>query len=220
MSEMNVLETTEPKADMKEMISALLKANAEFEKVTKSRENPYFKSKYADLAQLIDATKPALTKHGLIVMQSPGTYREGIVTVHTELWHSSGAVRRESMEIPVTKHDAQGVGSAITYGRRYAYQSILNISVENDDDGNAAAQSDEPIVATPKSKSGAVKPMVEVIEPKGVEVKFNKQISFDPAEIEKVDPAYCPHNNVVPAGVSKKTGKPYDAFCKDCKAKV
>jgi hypothetical protein len=81
----------------------------------------------------------------------------------------------------------------------------------------------QPIVQPPKRKSGEVHtpPVVEVIPPKpgGVQVSFNPPFPDQPQK-EKVDPAYCPHPHVVPAGVSRKTGKPYDAFCKDCKAKV
>lgn len=121
------------------LAAALSKARGEFKAVIKSAENPYFKSNYADLSTLIDATKDSLSKNGLAVVQSPGKITEsGRVSITTLLIHSSGEWMEDDLEMPVTKADAQGLGSAITYGRRYAYQSLLNVAGEEDDDGNAA----------------------------------------------------------------------------------
>jgi len=121
------------------LAGALSKARADFKAVIKAAENPYFKSNYADLSTLIDATKDGLSKNGLCLIQSPGKITEtNRVSITSLLIHSSGEWLEDDLEMPVTKADAQGLGSAITYGRRYAYQSILNIAGEDDDDGNAA----------------------------------------------------------------------------------
>jgi hypothetical protein len=119
------------------LIEALCKASLEFGEITKDTENPFYKSSYTDLATLIKATRPALSKHGVAVLQWPLIVdsRAGVTTL---LHHSSGEWMESDFTLPVTKQDAQGTGSAITYSRRYAYQSVLNVAGEEDDDGNAA----------------------------------------------------------------------------------
>src|SRR5581483_8979658 len=119
------------------LTEALAKAEQEFGEVVKDTKNPFYKSNYADLSTLIKATRPALSKHGLAVIQSPRIGEKGAV-VTTLLSHLSGEWIADDLALPATKPDAQGIGSAITYARRYAYQSILNIAGEEDDDGNAA----------------------------------------------------------------------------------
>lgn len=138
-----------------ELVLALSKARAKFKPVHKKSENPYFKSKYADLAEIIDCTKDGLSENGLVVIQSPGSYspESGMVTLSTTIAHSSGQWLEDDFNIPVGKQDAQGVGSAITYGRRYAYGAALNVASEQDDDGNAAV-----------GKKGASQPKAKVIK--------------------------------------------------------
>jgi hypothetical protein len=120
------------------LAGAFAKARAEFKPVRKESVNPFFKSKYADLSVIIEATYDALSKNGLAVMQFPGEVNGGHVKVLTMLCHASGEWVSEETTMPVAKADAQGIGSALTYGRRYALQSILNVAAEADDDGNAA----------------------------------------------------------------------------------
>lgn len=121
-----------------ELAKALAAARKDFKPVLKDANNPFFKSKYADLAGVIEATSDALSKQGLVVIQSP---RLGLnrIAVTTLLAHSSGQWLRDDLELPLSKFDAQGAGSAITYARRYAYQAIVGVAAE-DDDGNAASQ--------------------------------------------------------------------------------
>ena len=120
------------------LIGALAEASLEFSEVPKDTKNPFYKSTYADLSALIKATRPALGKHGLVVSQFP--FMNGAhATVITLLAHSSGEWIETDLTLPVAKADAQGGGSAITYARRYSYQSILNVAGEADDDGNAAS---------------------------------------------------------------------------------
>lgn len=125
---------------------ALAKAQGEFLAVSKDAENPAFKrgnkvSTYADIASVITATRPALTKNGLAIIQSP---RSGLVEgarcviITTMLSHSSGEWMADELAWPIEKgFTAHAVGSAVTYGRRYAMQSFLGVAAE-DDDGNAA----------------------------------------------------------------------------------
>lgn len=119
------------------LAAALSKAQGQIEAVKKGAENPFFKSKYADLSSVWAAIREALASNGLAVVQEPGTAEAGRVKIATILLHESGEYIRSEMTLPVTKPDAQGYGSAITYGRRYALQSIIGIAPE-DDDGNAA----------------------------------------------------------------------------------
>jgi len=119
-----------------EIATALAKAQAELKAASKDAENPHFKSKYADIASIIEALKP-LSKHGLAFAQFPETAEEGII-VSTLLMHTSGQWLRTDVPIPVSKADAQGYGSAITYGRRYGLQALCGLAAD-DDDGNAAA---------------------------------------------------------------------------------
>jgi ERF superfamily len=112
----------------------------------KDSKNPFFKSSYADLESVWDACRNLLAANGLAVMQFPGsTYVEDLgehkmitMSLTTILAHESGEWMGQEMTVPVTKADAQGAGSAITYMRRYALAAVLGI-VQADDDGNAAS---------------------------------------------------------------------------------
>lgn len=129
--------------EIAKLADALAKAQSQFEPVVKDTKNPFFKSMYADLATLIAATKKGLCANGLSVIQSPGRVVDNKVQITSLLLHSSGQWMRSETEMPMSKADAQGMGSAITYGRRYAYQSLLNVAGETDDDGSAAVGSHE-----------------------------------------------------------------------------
>ena len=122
-----------------ELTKALANAHKNFKPVLKDANNPFFKSKYADLAGVIEATADALSDQGLAVIQSPGKIYNGHILLTTLLSHVSGEWIKDELELPIAKFDAQGTGSAITYARRYAYQAIVGVAAE-DDDGNAASQ--------------------------------------------------------------------------------
>jgi hypothetical protein len=117
---------------------ALCKAQAAIKAATKDATNPHFRSKYADLTSVIDACKAALNAAGITFLQPVRAGESGVV-VETVLLHTSGEWISDELELPVSKNDAQGVGSAITYGRRYGLQSMVGIPAE-DDDGNAAVK--------------------------------------------------------------------------------
>jgi hypothetical protein len=119
------------------LTAALAKAASEFSEIRKDCENPYYGNRYADLASLIAATRPALSKYELALIQIPQLNGSGAI-ITTLLSHSSGEWLASDLKLPASKVDAQGIGSAITYARRYSYQAILNIAAEEDDDGNAA----------------------------------------------------------------------------------
>ncbi len=119
-----------------ELATALAKAQGELENASKSSNNPHFKSKYADLAEIINTTRPVFSSHGLSVTQCP-SFEAGIVSVETILMHSSGQWMSSTISAPVSKQDAQGVGSSITYCRRYALAAVAGIAQE-DYDANTA----------------------------------------------------------------------------------
>lgn len=125
-----------------ELAKALAIAQGEIEGAKKDSENPYFKSKYADLAAVRDACQEALSKQGIAVVQVPTTViseHATTVQVETLMMHSSGEwISGDLGAIPV-KDDPQGIGSCITYLRRYALASFAGVAPE-DDDGNAASQ--------------------------------------------------------------------------------
>ena len=106
----------------------------------KDSANPFFKSKYADLESVWDACRDLLAANGLSVMQFPGEYIDGTMSMTTILAHSSGEWIGQEMSLPVSKPDAQGSGSALTYMRRYALAAVVGV-VQADDDANAAVQS-------------------------------------------------------------------------------
>jgi hypothetical protein len=110
----------------------------------KDSANPFFKSKYADLESVWDACRELLSANGLAVMQFPGEYYENNMTLTTIISHKSGEYIMKEMSVPVTKPDAQGAGSALTYMRRYALAAVVGV-VQADDDGNAAS-SPKPVV--------------------------------------------------------------------------
>lgn len=131
-------------AAIAELATALAKAQSEMEGAAKDTANPFFKSKYADLQSVWTACRKALTKNGLAVAQVAGG--DGVtVTVTTLLTHSSGQWLRGELTMTPTKNDPQGIGSCITYARRYALASMVGVAPE-DDDGNAASQ---PSVSKP-----------------------------------------------------------------------
>lgn len=119
-----------------ELATALSKAQGELENASKSSSNQHFRSKYADLAEILNTIRPVFSLHGLAVTQCP-SFEGGVASVETVLMHSSGQWISSVISAPCSKQDAQGVGSAITYCRRYALAAVAGIAQE-DDDANSA----------------------------------------------------------------------------------
>ena len=120
------------------LAAALSKAQATMTSAKKDSTNPHFKSRYADLASVWDACRESLTKNGLAVVQLPGKDEAGYY-VETVLTHSSGEFVSCKLHIVPIKDDPQGLGSSITYARKYALAAIAGIAPDDsDDDGEAA----------------------------------------------------------------------------------
>ena len=154
------------------LAKALVQAISEMENASKNSVNPHFKSKYADLAEVIATTKPTLQKYGLAVAQFP-CFEGGAVGVETIILHDSGEWMSGTAYSPIPKQDPQAVGSAITYLRRYSLAAVCGLTQE-DDDGHAATK---PKTAAPKAETRQSTPTApQAAPPKTMTEAQRKQI--------------------------------------------
>lgn len=116
---------------------ALLAAQKEIGNASKDAKNPHFRNSYASLGSVIEAVKEPLNKHGIAIVQTLSEGKEGL-HLSSRLLHTSGQWIEDTAFSPISKNDPQGVGSAVTYLRRYSLAALLCITQE-DDDGNAAS---------------------------------------------------------------------------------
>ena len=152
---------------IKNISKAMAQFQAEVKNPANTANNPFFKSKYAPLNDVLNLVRPILTKHGLSVLQSPSGDGEHI-TVTTLITHESGEwIESDPLTLKADKATAQGAGSAVTYARRYALSAMLGISSEDDDDGNYASDTDkqngEKISHTNATKQKATKAQLNKI---------------------------------------------------------
>jgi len=142
--------------------AALVAAIGELQNVAKTASNPYFKSKYAPLDAIVEATRPVLAKHGLAIQQFP-LFRDGCAGVETTIIHKAGFSTSSTLLLPLKDQSPQGVGSAITYARRYSLAAVLGLATEDDDDGNASTgltkkEDARPALAKVLDKATDIKP--------------------------------------------------------------
>ena len=218
-----------------ELTQALAAAQSDFQPIKKDKRNPHTGSMYADLNSVVAATQPALAKNGLVVIQLP-VIEGQMAGVVSRLTHTSGEYAEVELLLPATmpkkkkfdrdgeaiedsgnvKFDAQSVGSAITYSRRYTYGPQVGAVAEDDDDGNAAADSQTapqsevrrpkpPKMDTAPAKQGESKPAPKPVQntppadssPDPAPAKDNgipkAQI---PAEAAPADPSNIPDKSV------------------------
>lgn len=136
-----------------EISKALLKVQRSITFAHTDSDNPFFKSKYADLPTVIDAVKPQLNDNEIVYIQTPSPSEAGTLALTTRLLHVSGEWIEDMAVVPLPKADPQGYGSAMTYARRYSLAAITGL-YQDDDDGNAASLSKS--VAMPKAKAAPV----------------------------------------------------------------
>lgn len=123
------------------LAKALAKVQGALKPAKKDKENPFYKSSYADLASVWEAVKGPLSANELAITQTPSAeYGPDVVALITTLMHGSGEWIRGTLLMKPSKIDPQGVGSCLTYARRYALGAITGISTEEDDDGNAGSK--------------------------------------------------------------------------------
>lgn len=158
--------------------AALSKAQAEYETVGFNRENPFFKSKYADFDSIMRSVRAALAKNNLCFMQQRRQTEEGPSMLHTILSHSSGEWIKSVSRITPTKNDPQSYGSALSYLKRYDAQALLGITTSNDttdDDGENAMQDmrqiSRPVAQTAPLLVGPItQEQLEILEAELVEM--------------------------------------------------
>lgn len=131
---------------MKQIATALVKAQNQFGPALKTSTNPHFESRYADLSAVVEAVVDALNANGIYLMQQTAESSDGVI-VETLFLHESGeSLSSGKLHVPASKQDPQGYGSALTYARRYSLMAACGIAPE-DDDGNAASRKQEQKVS-------------------------------------------------------------------------
>jgi hypothetical protein len=119
--------------------ASLVAMQAEAKHANFDSKNPHFKSKYASLSEVIDTVRPVLAKHGLAVIQLPAFRTDIGHVLCTRIVHESGEWIEDEMRLNPIKDDPQGLGSSITYAKRYSLPGVCLIASEDDDDANAAS---------------------------------------------------------------------------------
>ena len=137
----------------KNVINKLIKAREAIQPPAKTGTNPHFRSRYVTLEGVIEAVTKPLADHGFFLSQQVCTNEDGSY-VSTIIMHEDEMVWELTSHVPliISKNDMQGLGSAITYARRYGIMSLLNLPAE-DDDGNATSMQANSTSETPKSRA-------------------------------------------------------------------
>lgn len=128
--------------ELDKLAPALVALQADLVPVTKSASNPFFKSKYAPLNEVMGNVQPLLAKHKLAISQFL-TNLNGESAMRTILLHESGQYIEDVQPLLLVKQDPQSQGSATTYARRYGVMSVLGVVADEDDDGNRATKAAE-----------------------------------------------------------------------------
>ncbi|MDU6797095.1 MAG: ERF family protein [Streptococcus agalactiae] len=143
-----------------EFSKAFAKTQQEMKQPLKDANNPFFKSKYVPLENVVEAITESASKNGLSFTQFPSSDEDGNVTVGTLVMHSSGEwIEYDPIKMKPVKNDPQSIGSAITYAKRYALSAIFGITSDQDDDGNEATQTkkqqpkkvNDPVISVEKA---------------------------------------------------------------------
>lgn len=150
-----------------EIAKALHKFHSEVGKIKKGSNNPFFKSKYAALPDILDVISEPMNKAELMIVQFPAD-NWGLTT---RLLHTSGEYFEETYHMTPVKQTPQDAGSVITYQRRYAIGAILNLNIDEDDDGNKASQ--DPVIPKPKIED-VLKEVVACISTDALTKVWNK----------------------------------------------
>jgi hypothetical protein len=159
---------------IKSIAAALIGFHKEVGKIGKDSKNPFFKSSYASLSNILDGINEPLVNNGLSIVQFP----EGDNGLTTRLCHSSGEWMESTYSMKPAKDDPQGRGSAITYQRRYAIGAILSLNIDADDDGNQASkpvQRQQPQVQVNKDTptKGELQDLINLLE--GSDLNMNEK---------------------------------------------
>ena len=156
------------------LIESLVKAQSEMTHAAFDQTNPHFKSKFASLKSVIDAIKPALNANGIFFMQVSHPLDHG-VGIETIFCKEDEKLSTGVVMVPVDKANAQGLGSALTYAKRYSLAMACGIAADVDDDGNGAAANPPPANSTGRKPQSVVR---TVIEQEGIVVDENWRDSY------------------------------------------
>jgi hypothetical protein len=187
------------------LCAALVAAQGALKPIAKDGNNPAFRSRYATLDGIMETVRPALAAQGLAVVQGvvhPETGEGGRlvgIMVETRLVHTSGEWLASVVPVPVAKGDAHGLGSALSYGRRYGLSALLALSTDEDDDGNAAAKA-PPAKPTAKPAPAAPAPgqrlhdrvpgtppeAMSLSKAETVELRGQRLVDMSPDRLDKV----------------------------------
>lgn len=165
-----------------ELVKALCAFQAELPSIRRDGVNPFHSSAYATFDHIVKIAAPLLSKQGLAVSQPMETLENGDVILNTMLMHASGQYMGSEVKLLLDKRNMQGLGSAITYARRYSYSSVLGLVTDVDDDGNEAVKPGNPkggkSVAEPKNKPAPTSSRPSVPDEKeGPQMASAQQIS-------------------------------------------
>lgn len=151
--------------ELNEIFAALSKAQDEIKVAVKDANNPFFKSKYANLQAVIESSRPALCKNGLSVTQQLMPNEAGQDYLVTTLCHSSGQWISSYMKINPLKTDIQSLGSYITYARRYSYAALVGVyDGQEDDDGASASAFAATLNTKPVQPSLISEDQIDILE--------------------------------------------------------
>lgn len=179
------------------LAEALAKAQGAMRAAPKDSKNPFYNSKYADLASVMAVVREPLAANGLAITQRLSTGQGGVV-ITTMLMHASGEWMRDRLFVlvePTVNRDGkkqawiQAFGSAVTYARRYALSSMLGVAADEDDDGNAAAEYSKP-AQQPRASAPAPRvatPPVTVAENLVGKIRYGKRKGVPFADLSDSD---------------------------------
>lgn len=166
-----------------EQTADIFKAFGEFRKVLKQplkdASNPFFKSKYVPLENVVEVIDEAIKGTGLSYSQE-ATSEGNYISVATHVFHDSGQfISFDPLSLPATKADAQGFGSAVTYAKRYALSAVFGITSDQDDDGNATSGNNAPKNANKEQIAVAKMKVKELAEANGIDVNETAKMVLD-----------------------------------------
>jgi len=182
---------------LSELATALAKAQGEIGHASKDSSNPFFKSKYADLASVHDAYKEIFAKHGLSIPQFPIERPGGRIGLITMLMHSSGQYIWGLLSMKPVKEDPQSAGSCITYMRRYCASSASGVTQDDDDGNKASAQRGNKKVFD-ATNAEQVSELKKILQSKNLKEESWKKVAqqmhgkeFIPMEVSRVVDSIC-----------------------------
>ena len=155
-----MMEARDQSESQVEIAKALNLAQSAMQSAKRSQQNDFVGKPYADLSDVWDAIRKPFAENGLSITQEPTTViHDGSVVaveVRSTLLHVSGEFRSSTLRMPIEKRSAQGIGSAITYARRYALSAIAGVATD-DDDGNAASHTGNESRSSSKTRQASSK---------------------------------------------------------------